>query len=429
MYEQHLNSKKHKQKQKNIKRKNSNSTHDGGSVMIKESDDHSDSNNPFDEEFVSKSLTENSKIEEPRKTSMDSLRICLFCNKPSEGVKRNLDHMRVEHSFYILDIDCLISLKALLHYLSEKIHVGHCCVNCNRNFKDVLSVQNHMKDLSPLLNELASFEDEYEYFYDFSPTYEEGFVGKTLEDFDLTEEPLAKPISTKIFSQVEDQPQEDMEVQGEPMEDIAENEHDNDDEWEDVDVEDEDEDKVESMTGSYQQVSAPSLSSFTLINKTSTGVLSHGKDQQSASDNPNEEVKGSTEPTNIADAELARLLERRKKHRFDYEKVTNAYKQAEVLDTGEVKLPSGKILGHRQWAREYKQRLNLDDEKEKLIIKKLGLEYGKLGTVAVQQHFDHAKIIQKYNHAKMRTKDQKGQLKMGMKGNKILTTHFRAQIL
>mmetsp|Transcript_17403 Transcript_17403/g.20207 ORF Transcript_17403/g.20207 Transcript_17403/m.20207 type:complete len:279 (-) Transcript_17403:93-929(-) len=274
-----------------------------------------------------------------------------------------------------------------------------------------------------------AFEDEYEYFYDFSPTYEEDFVGKTLEDFDLTEEPLAKPISTKIFSQVEDQPQEDMEVQGEPMEDIAEHEHDNDDEWEDVDVEDEDEDKVESMTGSYQQVSAPSLSSFTLVDKTSAGVLSHAKDQQSTSDNPNEEVKGSAEPTNIADAELAKLLERRKKHRFDYEKVTNAYKQAEVLDTGEVKLPSGKILGHRQWAREYKQRLNLDDEKEKLIIKKLGLEYGKLGTVAVQQHFDHAKIIQKYNHAKMRTKDQKGQLKMGMKGNKILTTHFRAQIL
>lgn len=122
MLEQHYNSKKHKKNMKNQPMKNSFSTDDGASSLNKMSDHHSD-HNPFDED---KTLTENSKIEEPKQTSMDSLRICLFCNKASEGVKKNLDHMRIAHSFYILDIDCLISLKALLHYLAEKIHVGLC---------------------------------------------------------------------------------------------------------------------------------------------------------------------------------------------------------------------------------------------------------------------------------------------------------------
>lgn len=44
------------------------------------------------------------------------------------------------------------------------------------------------------------FEDEYEFFYDFSGTYEEGFIGKTIDDFDLTEEPLAKPMSAEIIN-------------------------------------------------------------------------------------------------------------------------------------------------------------------------------------------------------------------------------------
>jgi len=61
--------------------------------------------------------------EEPKviETSMDNLRICIFCNHKSEGIKKNLDHMRKNHSFFVLDIDCLISLKALLYYVSEKV--------------------------------------------------------------------------------------------------------------------------------------------------------------------------------------------------------------------------------------------------------------------------------------------------------------------
>ena len=57
----------------------------------------------------------------PVRTTLESLRICLFCNLESDGVKKNLDHMRYRHSFTILDIECLINLKGLLAYIAERI--------------------------------------------------------------------------------------------------------------------------------------------------------------------------------------------------------------------------------------------------------------------------------------------------------------------
>ena len=60
------------------------------------------------------------------------------------------------------------------------------------------------------------FESEYEPFYDFSGTYEDNFVGKTLDDFDLNEELVAKPLDRVEMKQIKEE----------------------DDDWEDIDVED-----------------------------------------------------------------------------------------------------------------------------------------------------------------------------------------------
>lgn len=57
----------------------------------------------------------------PTKTTLESLRICLFCNLECDGVKKSLDHMRWKHNFTILDIECLINLKGLLAYIAERI--------------------------------------------------------------------------------------------------------------------------------------------------------------------------------------------------------------------------------------------------------------------------------------------------------------------
>lgn len=77
----------------------------------------------------------------PSKTTLDSLRICLFCNKESEGVKKNLDHMRLEHSFFILDVDCVISLKGLLTYIAERVQLGYLCLYCSKMFKNARRTQ------------------------------------------------------------------------------------------------------------------------------------------------------------------------------------------------------------------------------------------------------------------------------------------------
>lgn len=55
------------------------------------------------------------------RTTLESLRICLFCNYESVGVKKNLDHMARCHCFRILDIECLVNLKGLLAYTAERI--------------------------------------------------------------------------------------------------------------------------------------------------------------------------------------------------------------------------------------------------------------------------------------------------------------------
>ena len=106
-----------------------------------------------------------------QKTTLDSLRVCLFCNKESDGVKKNIDHMRIKHSFTILDIDCLVDLKGLLTYMAQRIHIGKICLFCSKQFKDARSCQQHMMDCGHCMMNMED-EDEYVDFYDFSKTYQ-----------------------------------------------------------------------------------------------------------------------------------------------------------------------------------------------------------------------------------------------------------------
>ena len=79
--------------------------------------------------------------------------------------------MRKEHSFTILDIDCLIDLKGLLTYMAERIHLGAICLYCNKQFADGHRCQQHMLDKAHCVMNMEDM-DEYADFYDFSKTYE-----------------------------------------------------------------------------------------------------------------------------------------------------------------------------------------------------------------------------------------------------------------
>mmetsp|Transcript_35832 Transcript_35832/g.34867 ORF Transcript_35832/g.34867 Transcript_35832/m.34867 type:complete len:85 (-) Transcript_35832:699-953(-) len=79
--------------------------------------------------------------------------------------------MSLAHSFFILEIDCIINFKGLLSYLAERVHLGHLCLYCNKAFKDNRRCQQHMIDKQHCFMNPED-EREYEEFYDFSKAYE-----------------------------------------------------------------------------------------------------------------------------------------------------------------------------------------------------------------------------------------------------------------
>ena len=137
MLDEHKKSKKHKKTEKEFLIANPNSS---VSSMFK-SIQHEQSSDILTE--LHKSIHGHShsapSVEEDHAvhtaTTLESLRICLFCNKECEGVKKNLDHMRLAHGFFILDIECLINLKGLLAYVAERIQLGKICLYCDKQFK------------------------------------------------------------------------------------------------------------------------------------------------------------------------------------------------------------------------------------------------------------------------------------------------------
>jgi pre-60S factor REI1 len=108
--------------------------------------------------------------EKANKTTLESLRICLFCNKEHTGVKSCLDHMRIKHGFTILDIECLVNLKGLLAYIAERIQIGKLCLKCSKPFHSAERAQMHMMMKGHCMMDFED-DEEYEPFYDFSRQY------------------------------------------------------------------------------------------------------------------------------------------------------------------------------------------------------------------------------------------------------------------
>lgn len=79
----------------------------------------------------------------PKLTDVD----CLFCSHSSATFEENMDHMTLNHSFFIPDIEFLVDIRGLIRYLGEKISVGNVCLYCNtksRGFYSMDAVRKHM---------------------------------------------------------------------------------------------------------------------------------------------------------------------------------------------------------------------------------------------------------------------------------------------
>lgn len=129
------------------------------------------------EEEISKERVKSEKKEfVPQETTLNSLNICLFCNNKETTLELNLEHMRISHSFFIIEETFLTNLQGLLKFIAEKINLGLLCLYCDnkgtKGFKTAEAVRNHMTDKSHCFMNSELFE-EFEDFYDFTSQFEE----------------------------------------------------------------------------------------------------------------------------------------------------------------------------------------------------------------------------------------------------------------
>ena len=177
-YENHLPSKKHQENVLiNPDRENQN--------VAKSSEKAVEKINIDDEEELEEEMVEDDEewedVEEAIPVSQ-----CLFCNHKSDSLENNLEHMSVQHSFFIPDVEFVIDIEGLLNYLGERVGQGKICLWCGhlgRQFASTDACQKHMIDKG----HYRMFHEgevllEYTDFYDYSSSYpDEGDADEEVE--------------------------------------------------------------------------------------------------------------------------------------------------------------------------------------------------------------------------------------------------------
>jgi len=99
---------------------------------------------------------------------------CLFCDFKGANLEEKMEHMTVEHTFFIPDIEYMVDLKGFLNYLAEKIAIGNTCIYCKKAFNTLEATRKHILDKS---HQKIKYEEgpdlEISDFYDFSSTYDD----------------------------------------------------------------------------------------------------------------------------------------------------------------------------------------------------------------------------------------------------------------
>jgi pre-60S factor REI1 len=86
---------------------------------------------------------------------------CLFCGQTFETADLALAHMQ-SHGFRFCYPDNLTDVDGLMEYFGEKVGIGHCCINCSRQFGSMDAVRDHMRGKRHCAYE---FDDELEDYY------------------------------------------------------------------------------------------------------------------------------------------------------------------------------------------------------------------------------------------------------------------------
>lgn len=87
---------------------------------------------------------------------------CLFCGQTFETADLAYEHMTT-HGFRIPYPEKLKDREGLFKYLGEKIGVGNCCIDCNKQFKSLNACRDHMRGKSHCA---FQYDEEFEDFYE-----------------------------------------------------------------------------------------------------------------------------------------------------------------------------------------------------------------------------------------------------------------------
>ncbi|KAF9115071.1 hypothetical protein BGW39_003143 [Mortierella sp. 14UC] len=149
-YDNHLQSKKHKQIAAAYAKKQQDQEHNAASRPT-EDDTTASSSSP-------KETTTATSAPEQREPSET---VCLFCSHESTDAPSNYGHMRASHGFFLPSSERLIDLEGMLAYLADKLVENLDCLWCtpsvfstqlkpdqelNSRFANLASVRRHMVD-------------------------------------------------------------------------------------------------------------------------------------------------------------------------------------------------------------------------------------------------------------------------------------------
>ena len=100
---------------------------------------------------------------------------CIFCTEGFDTFEANLKHMMSAHSFFVPDMEYLMDLEGLIAYLQEKAAVYFECLKCNgkgRAFQSLEAVRKHMVDKGHCMIDYSEEGAlELSEYYDFSSSY------------------------------------------------------------------------------------------------------------------------------------------------------------------------------------------------------------------------------------------------------------------
>lgn len=145
-YENHMQSKKHKEVAAKHAAKSAQQVSESSSTVQQPKSTEKEVDLRITEETTEEEMMAiiDEKIKAaPRLEETD----CLFCTHKSESFEDNMTHMTTTHSLFIPDIEFLVDLRGLIRYLGEKITVGNVCIFCNgkgRGMRSVDAVRKHM---------------------------------------------------------------------------------------------------------------------------------------------------------------------------------------------------------------------------------------------------------------------------------------------